>query len=139
LNISKRTKNHFVFFSVLLIILISIVADIEPLYTIHNSDKYSHNATIEIIGYEGEQLMYAFYQLEPGQTVQLNKIDTLIIKWSNPHKEGKLNYAPGISEYVTKSEGLTHYVSQNADVPHHVYFELVNESGEFELAYRPFQ
>jgi hypothetical protein len=90
----------FFFFMMFLIIAPLAFTTIEPLYTIKNYDEHLHNATVIVTGYNEEYLEETDYQLSSGQTVSVEKPKKLLLKWSNPFKDGYLHYASGDSGII---------------------------------------
>ncbi|AAM04014.1 predicted protein [Methanosarcina acetivorans C2A] len=106
---------------------------IEPLYTIKNYDEHPHNATVRITGYNGEYFGETDYQLNSGQTVSVEKPRKLLMKWSNPFKDGYLHYASGDYHYYIVSENMSTTYYSTPHLTNTVIFELINESGEFNV------
>lgn len=118
---------------VLLMVITLAFATVEPFYTIKNSDQYPHNVTVRINGYEGEYYQETYYQLEPGETVQVKKPINIILRWSNPFTKGELYYAPGKYESYIGSEDKKHFFSGVPSLSTTYNIELTNESGKFEI------
>ncbi|KKH48584.1 hypothetical protein EO93_00870 [Methanosarcina sp. 1.H.A.2.2] len=124
----------FFFFMMFLIIAPLAFTTIEPLYTITNYDEHPHNATIRITGYNGEYFEETNYQLNSGQTVSVEKPKKLLLKWSNPFKDGYLYFASGDYHYHIVSENMSAIYYSTPHLTNTVIFELINESGEFNVS-----
>ncbi|WP_231582885.1 hypothetical protein [Methanosarcina sp. MTP4] len=123
------------FFLIMLLIMAPLAfTTIEPLYTIKNYDEHPHNATVKITGYNGEYFEETYYQLNPGQTVSVGKPKKLLLKWSNPFKEGYLHYASGDYHYYIESGNVSASYYSTPHLTNTVIFELVNYSGEFNVS-----
>jgi hypothetical protein len=107
---------------------------IEPLYTIKNYDEHLHNATVIVTGYDEDYLEETNYQLSSGQTVSVEKPKKLLLKWSNPFKDGYLYYASGNYHYYIVSENMSATYNSTPHLTNTVIFELINESGEFNVS-----
>ncbi|WP_255333719.1 hypothetical protein [Methanosarcina sp. KYL-1] len=125
-----------IFFILAMLLIMAPLAftTIEPLYTIKNYDEHPHNATVKITGYNGEYFEETHYQLNPGQTVSVGKPKKLLLKWSNPFKDGYLHYASGDYHYYIASENASATYYSTPHLTNTVIFELVNESGEFNVS-----
>lgn len=123
----------FFFFMMFLIIAPLAFTTIEPLYTITNYDEHPHNATIRITGYNGEYFEETNSQLNSGQTVSVEKPKKLLLKWSNPFKDGYLYFASGDYHYHIVSENMSATYYSTPHLTNTVIFELINESGEFNV------
>ncbi|WP_440945958.1 hypothetical protein ACSAZL_17985 [Methanosarcina sp. T3] len=136
LNILKIIIAIILIFFVLIMLLIMAplaFTTIEPLYTIKNCDEHPHNATVKITGYNGEYFEETYYQLNPGQKVSVEKPNRLLLKWSNPFKDGYLHYASGDYNYHIVSENISATYYSTPHLTNTVIFELINESGEFNV------
>ncbi|MEZ5334711.1 MAG: hypothetical protein R2741_05475 [Methanolobus sp.] len=107
---------------------------VEPLYSVENQDIYPHNVTVKVDGYKAEYKETSNYELNPGESVEFEKPLNMLLKWSNPFKEGYLYHASGDYLFVLESENKS---ASCFSVPHKsntVLFELKNESGNFSVS-----
>ncbi|SMH34366.1 hypothetical protein SAMN06264941_0840 [Methanohalophilus portucalensis FDF-1] len=111
---------------------------IEPLYTIKNCDEQPHNVTIKVTGYNEEYFEETFYELNPGQVASVKKTKMLLLKWSNPFKDGYLHYASGDYHYYITSKNVSINYHSTPHLTNTVVFELINESGKFNISVREY-
>ena len=125
---------------VLLLTLLAIllgplaVTKVEPLYTVKNQDLSPHNVTIEVAGSDEEYTEITNYELNPGESADVEKPLILLLKWSNPFKEGYLYHASGEYLFILESENRSvvyHHVPHKSGT---VVFELKNESGNLTIS-----
>jgi hypothetical protein len=114
----------------LLVITLSFLPSIEPFYTITNTDQYAHEVTTNISSYKDEYSWQAYYQLGPGESVEIRKPVSLMIKWINPFRETEIFYSSSDYTYMIASEGYQHTASIQPGLSTSMSFELHNESGE---------
>ncbi|WMW26280.1 hypothetical protein RE474_06095 [Methanolobus sediminis] len=119
----------------LLIITLSFFPSIEPFYTITNDDQYAHEITTSITSENGEYSWQRYYQLQPGETIEIKKPVSLIIKWIDPFREEDIFYSSSDYTYMVASEGKEVYDHLQPAISTCVIFELYNESEEFEIEY----
>jgi hypothetical protein len=115
---------------ILLVITLSFLPSIEPFYTITNTDQYAHEVTTNISSYKDEYSWQAYYQLGPGESVEIRKPVSLMVKWINPFRETEIFYSSSDYTYMVASEGYQHIASIQPGFSTSMSFELHNESGE---------
>ncbi|MDI3487122.1 MAG: hypothetical protein PWQ51_1402 [Methanolobus sp.] len=117
----------------LLVITLSFFPTIEPFYTITNTDQYAHEFSTSISSENGEYSWQRYYELSPGETIEVRKPLSLVIRWINPFRETDIFYSSSDYEYYISSEGKKVYISVQPAISTCFFFELKNESGEYEI------
>lgn len=133
LNNHNRINIIPIFYLILLLILLSFLPSVEPFFTITNNDQYTHTVNASISSENGEYSWQGQYVLEPGETVEVKKPVSLIFKWIKPAGNSSIFYSSSGYEYFIASEEKEYYVGIEPGISTTIYFELLNESQEFEI------
>ena len=121
------------YYLIIILIILSFFPEVEPFYTITNTDQYAHEVTTSISSYNDEYSWQKYYEIRPGETIKVKKPLSLVIKWVNPFREADIFYSSSHYDYYISSEEKEVYDHIQPGFSTCVFFELQNESGEFEI------
>ncbi|TQD28318.1 hypothetical protein [Methanolobus vulcani] len=131
----RKEKKIAILFIILLLLKTSFLffPSIEPFYTITNTDQYAHEVTTSISSENGEYSWQRYYEIGPGDTIEVKKPLRLVVKWVNPFREADIFYSSSDYDYFIASKGKEHYIHTQPAISTCMFFELHTESEEFEI------
>lgn len=119
---------------VIIVLIYFAFPSIEPFYTITNADDHTHEINISISSYNDEYSWQEYYKLGPGETIEVKKPLSLVIKWLNPFRgEAEIFHSPSEYAYILTLEEYEFSTDFEPGISTSISLELHNKSIEFPI------
>jgi hypothetical protein len=121
------------YYLIILLVVLSFFPEVEPFYTITNADQYTQEINISISSNNDEYSWQEYYELEPGETIEVKKPLSLVIKWLNPFKEEDIFHSVSEYTYIVTLGEYQYITDFEPGISTGISLELHNKSIEFPI------